>query len=204
MRSWKSLLFLSCSVIFLLLPALSSSEVKITLTNGRTIIADFCRESKGKLLCDMSGGTVEFDKQEIESIKEVTIQRRPGPAVDIQPEASNGEPEKKEDVEKKAADVKTPVEVGNERVVRGLNPEQAKQLDMINEKKTAMKAERERLIKEREQLHEDVKSAGVVRNQEQFDALKKRISDLEARINGFNEEVKRISEEESRLIEGSK
>ena len=202
MRVWKNLLILSGSTLFLLLPALSSSEMKITLKNGRTIIADYCRETKGKLFCEMSGGTFEFSKQEIESIKEVTIQRRP--AVEVQPETSNGEPEKKEEVEKKASNVQTPVKVGEERVVRGLNPEQTKQLDMINEKKTAMKAERERLIKEREQLHEDVKNAGVVRNQEQFDALKKRISDLEAKVKDFNEEINKLNAEEERLLGNNK
>jgi len=65
-------------------------------------------------------------------------------------------------------------------------------------------ASRNRLIKEREQLHEDVKNAGVVRTQEQIDAIVKRITDLEARINGFNDEVKRLNDEESKLIEESR
>lgn len=195
MRVWKNLLILSGSTLFLLLPALSSSEMKITLKNGRSIIADDCRQINGAFLCDIAGGTVEFDKQEIESMKEVKIERRV--VIDTQPAASNGtEAEKKEDAEKEISNVQTPAKVGEERVVRGLSPEQTKQLDRINEKKTAMKAERERLIKEREQLHEDVKNAGVVRNQEQFNALKRRIAELEKKIISFNEEVNKLNAEE--------
>jgi len=50
-----------------------------------------------------------------------------------------------------------------------------------------LQPDRERLIKEREQ----------------FDAIKKRIADLEAKINGFNDEVKKLNEEEKAIIDSS-
>ena len=92
----------------------------------------------------------------------------------------------------------------DERVGRGLSHEQALRLDQINEKKTAMRTERDRLIKERDQLHQDVKDAGVVRNQEQFDAIKNRISELEKKINSFNDEVNKLNNEEAGILESSK
>jgi hypothetical protein len=200
MRVLKNLLILSGSTLFLLLPALSSSEMKITLKNGRSIIADDCRQINGKYLCDIAGGTVELDRKEIESMKEVKIERRV--VIDRQPDASPEGETGKKGQGKDASPMQTPA--GEERGVRGLSPEQAKQLDQINEKKVAMRAERDRLIKERDQLHQDVKNAGVVRNQEQFDAIKNRISELEKKINGFNDEVNKLNAEEARIFESSK
>jgi len=200
MKIGKNLLVLSCCAAFLLLPALSSSEIKITLKNGRSIIADDCRQINGKYLCDMAGGTVEFDRQEIESMKEVKIEKRV--VIDRQPEAPTEGETGKKDQEKDASPIQTPA--GDERVGRGLSHEQALRLDQINEKKTAMRTERDRLIKERDQLHQDVKDAGVVRNQEQFDAIKNRISELEKKINSFNDEVNKLNNEEAGILESSK
>ncbi len=111
------------------------------------------------------------------------------------------ETDKKDEGGKTAAG--TPAQPEDGKLLKGLTPDQIKRLDEINERKAVMKPERERLIKEREQLHEDVKNAGVVRFQEQIDAIAKRITDLEARINGFNEEVKKLNEEEKAMIDSS-
>ena len=193
MKIGKNLLVLSCLSAVLLPPALSSSEMKITLKNGRSIIADDCRQINNTFLCDIAGGTVEFDRQEIESIKEVKMQRR---VTDTEPRIPTGtEPVKNADT------LQTPATDREEQLIRGLSPDQAEKLKQLNEKKSAMRAERDRLIKEREQLHQDVKDAGVVRTQEQFDALRNRIADLDKKINGFNEEVKKINEEEGGIRE---
>ena len=204
MRTKNNLILLACCMAVLLLPTPSSSEVKITLKNGRTIIADYCREAGGKLLCDMSGGTFEFSRQEIESMKEVKIERRS--VYTSEPDAAgNQEAEKKEEVGKQVSDIKEPVKTEEARLIKGLSPEQARKIDQLNEKKAAMKAERERLIRDREQLSEDVKNAGVVRNREQIDEFKKRIADLEKRIADFNEAAKNLNSEEERIINrGSK
>ena len=44
----------------------------------------------------------------------------------------------------------------------------------------------------------------MVKTQAQLDALKKRIADLENRINAFNDEVKNLNDEEQRIVEGLK
>jgi len=50
---------ISVIIIFSLLvvfPQAAMSEVKVTLKNGRDIIADSCTESKDKLVCVKMGG----------------------------------------------------------------------------------------------------------------------------------------------------
>jgi len=48
-----------------------------------------------------------------------------------------------------------------------------------------------------------VKNAGVIRAQEHIDAIVKRIADLEAKIIGFNDEVKKLNEEEKTIIDSA-
>jgi hypothetical protein len=157
-----ALALILAAIFLILMPALSPAEVRVTLKNGRSFFADDCRPVNGKYLCDMAGGTIEFDKKEIASMKEVNIPRRP--VLDTQPEASNeADPGKKVSDGEKASQEKTPAKDNGERGVSGLDSEQAKQLDQI-------------------------------------DAIKKRIADLERRINGFNEAVKKLNLEEERIL----
>ncbi len=85
-----------------------------------------------------------------------------------------------------------------------MKPEEEERLDQITQRKLVLQQEREKLIKERQQLHDDVKNTEVIRNQAQLDALKNSISDLETRINAFNEEVKKLNEEEQKILDSSK
>ena len=144
---------------------------------------------------------MEIDRNDIADIKDVKVQKKM--IREEAPEAEAQAEEKKQretpEAEKKAA----PAQNGEGKPVRGLTPVQIKRLDEINERKAVLKPERERLMRERDQLHEDVKNAGVVRTQEQIDAIAKRVTELEARINGFNDEVRRLNEEENALITGS-
>ncbi len=174
------------------------TEVRITLKNGRSITADFCRDAKSKLLCVVNGGRMEIDRREIASMREVKVQRIS--SMDSEPSDAVAEDGKPADKAAAGEKGQTPADG---RMVRGFTPEQVKRLDEITERKQLMQPERERLIKEREQLHEDVKNAGVIRSQEQFDGIKKRISDLEATIINFNDEIKKLNEEEKGIIDSS-
>ncbi len=89
-------------------------------------------------------------------------------------------------------------------VARKLTSEQEKRLDDFDQRKSEMSARRDLLMKERDQLHLDVKDAGVIRSQDQFDTFKKRIADLETRITGFNEEVRKLNEEQKAFLEEAK
>lgn len=173
--------------------------VMITLKSGRVIIADACREFGSQLRCDLPNGAVEVERQDIESIKEIKIMQRF--AVEAQPIASAAGADKKDESDKTAAHANVPGQSGNGRLTSSLTPEQVKRLDQIVERKTILQPEREPLIKEREQLHEDVKNMGMIRKQSQYDDLKKRISDLEIKISSFNDEVKRLNEEEAGLLD---
>ena len=200
----KQSMQISAVVIFTLLavfPLAALSEIKITLKNGRDIIADSCSDSKDRLVCEKMGGTFEIDQKDILNIKGITIER------------SEQVPEEKKEQEAAAAG-KAPVEPeadlkGAEKqpqgnVIKDLGPEDAKRLDQITQRKLVLQQEREKLIKERQQLHDDVKNMEVIRDQAQLDALKNRISDLETRINAFHEEVKKLNEEEQEILDSSK
>lgn len=189
------LILFTCLFVF---PRAAMSEVKISLKNGRDIIADSCRESGGKLICNKMGGTFEFDKEDILNLKEITIERsafsesQPEPA---EPEVSG---EKKE-AENKTPNVKDASKPAEGVLIKGLSPEATKRLDEIEKRKSELMPERDKLIQERQKLMDDIKDAGMIKKQEQYDDLKKRITDIEARVNGFNDEVKKLNEEGSRI-----
>ena len=173
--------------------------VMITLKNGKVLIADACREFGSQLRCDMPNGEVAIEQQDIESTKEIKIVKRfaaePQPTTGISPGT-----DKKDESGKTATNAKVPTQPGNGRLSGSLTPEQIKRLDQIAERKTILQPERERLMKERQQLHEDVSRMGAIRSQEQYDSLKKKISDLETTITNFNDEVKKLNEEEKTIL----
>ena len=177
------------------------SEVKVTLKNGRDIIAESCRDTKDKLICEKMGGTVEIDQKDILDIKGITIERSeqiPEEKKEQETAAGGKEPVKPE------ADLKRTEKQPQGNVIKDLGPEDVKRLDQITQRKLVLQPEREKLIKERQQLHDDVKTMEVIRTQAQLDALKNRISDLETRMNAFNEEVKKLNEEEQKILDSSK
>ena len=203
MRYWTTISVVLVLWSFFVLPVRSFSEVKISLRNGRDIIADSCRDTKDKLICEKMGGTFEIEQKDILDVKGITIERSPSQQV---PEENTGQ--------EAASGQKVPVQPeadlkGIEKqpggdLVKGLKPEEEERLGQINQKKRAYQTERQLLINERQQLHEDVKNTDMIKTQEQFDAIKKRISDLETRINTFNEDVRKLNDEERKILERSK
>ncbi len=184
-------------------PRAAMSEVKIYLKNGRDIIADSCRDSNGKLICEKIGGEFEIEQQDILDVKGITIERSATQQVPEEKTGQEAASGQKESV-KPEADLKAPEKKPDGDLVKGLKPEEAERLAQINQKKIEYQAERQRLIDERQQLHEDVKKTGMIRTQQQYDAIKNRVSELETRINTFNEDVRKLNEEEQKIVEGSK
>lgn len=180
------------------LPMLSSAEVKVTLKNGREIIADSCREAKGKLICEKIGGSFELEKMDVLDFRRTTIRY-----VEM-PENSAAEPDSATEGQKEAAKAVDGAKNGANPeegvLIRGANPDQEKRLDQIMQRKLELRSERGKLSGEREQLHQDVKEMGMIYKQEQFDGIKKRIADVEGKIGRFNEEVKGLNEEEEKII----
>jgi len=93
------------------------------------------------------------------------------------------------------ADAKTNVEVKT----GGLTPEQAERMAGIEKKRAEFEAEREKLVKEREQLREEVKAAGVIHSRDKSEDIQKKINSLDARINTFNDQVNKLNKEISSL-----
>jgi len=184
----------------LLLPSFAFSEVKVSLKNGREIIADRCKAVKDRLICEKMGGSFEFDQKDILDVKVITIQRDNAQENSAQEPASVTEGQ--EEAIKSAEESKNGAKSEEGVLIRGANPEQGKRLDQINQRKLELKGEREKLSKEREQLHQEVKETGMVYTQEKLDQITKRISDIEEKISRFNEEVKKLNAEESSIIEG--
>jgi len=194
---------ISVLIIFSLLvvfPQAAMSEVKVTLKNGRDIIADSCSDLKDRIVCVKMGGTFEVQKKDIKDFRSITIKNKEISESPVAEPVPVGEVQKEAD--KSAAGTKDPAKQGETVLTRGANPEQEKRLDQINQRKLELKAEREKLSKDREQLNQDVKAMGTIYKQEQFDEITRRISDVEDRVNRFNEEVKKLNEEEAGIIEG--
>lgn len=199
MKTCRSL-FLA-ALLCVVVPAYSSAEVKILLKNGRSLVAESCRKVNGKLLCEMQGGTMEVELRDIERTEEVKGRGKTTNEQRFEP----GDTTKEQTPERPAAEKEGgPAEAASGGPVEGLSSEQSKRLAEINKRKAELKLERENLIQDRDQLYTDVKSAGVVRTQEQFDGIKKRIADLETRITRLNEEVKKLNDEEALMFEGNK
>ncbi len=189
--------------LFLIVPLIivspSFSEIKILLKNGRSIIADGCTEVNGKFVCYRMGGTFYIEKNDVSETEGITAEKQ----YSNDEQTLISEPETKaerEETKKPAADAGDSAKTDAGVLIKGAAPEAEERLDRITERKIDLKTDRDNLIKESEQLHEDVKNTGVVRTQAQFDALKKKIADLQNRINAFNDEVKNLDDEEQKIL----
>jgi len=199
----KQSMQISALIIFILLavfPRAAMSEVKISLKNGRDIIADSCSESKDMLVCQKMGGTFEIEKKDILDFRNINITHEKMNENPVPETVPLGEGQKEAD--KSTAGTKDSATTGEGVLIRGANPEQEKRLDEITRRKLELKQERDKLIEDREQLQQDVKKMSTLYtySQEQADGINKRISDVEERINKFNEEVKKLNEEEEQII----
>jgi hypothetical protein len=174
------------SSIFIFSPGLSFSEVKISLRNGREIIADRCRDSNGKLICEKMGGQFEIEKKDVSNLKEITVRRQ----------ALSPEPEAGVSGEKQISDEKS----AGEAAVEGGKTGSQKRLDEINQRKRELITERESLTKEREKLNAEFRREGDVLSQAVFDSYQKRFNEIEAKINSFNEENRKLNEEEQSIL----
>ncbi len=187
-------------------PQAALSEVRIYLNNGRDIVADSCSDSNGKLVCEKMGGTFEIDKKDILDTKGITIDHTASPKDAEAPEDRKGQDAVKDGKEpvKSETETKGAKKQPEGVPIIGLKPEDEERLGQIDRKKLEMKNERQRLITEQEKLHEDIKVTGMVKTQAQLDAIKSRIKDLETRIIKFNEDAKKLNDEEKNIIEGNK
>jgi len=179
------------------MPAFSSADVKVTLTSGREIIADACEEEGGRLICTKMGGTFDIEKKDVTNIREIKsggYEPSPGEPASPQPaepeKKTNGAPgENRQDKEKPAA---------------GGESGAMKRLDDIAQKKKELYSEREKLVKEREQLEADLNKAPDWMPTKQYEELTKRNDQITEKIKLFNDEAVKLKEEENQIVEGLK
>lgn len=192
--------FLAAIIISVLVgvPVLAYPDVIVKMRNGREIIADSCEEEGTRLVCTKMGGTFDIEKKDVVSVKGIkATHRESAPA---EKAASPAEPEKK--MENAPAD-KGPDEVMQSPYPGGQSAAM-KRLEDISQRKKELLSEREKIVKEREQLGEDLNKAPDWMPTNQFDELNKRNAQLGEKIKLFNEEVGRLNDEERRIAEGLK
>lgn len=179
------------------MPSLSYSDVKVTLTNGREIIADTCEEEGGQLVCTKMGGAFNIEKKDVGSIKEIKgggdepFSKEPASPVSTEPE-------------KKTDDTPGVSRADKGKPAAGGQAEAMKRLEEVTQKKRELSSEREKLVKEGEQLQEDLKKAPDWMPTKQYDELNARNEQLKEKIKLFNEETGRLNEEEKQIVEGLK
>lgn len=179
------------------MPALSSADVKVTLTNGREIVADACEEEVGRFICTKMGGTFDIEKKDVANIREIRSGGyEPPPGEPASPPPT--EPGKKADDapgENRAEKEKSPAE-GQSGAM--------KRLEDIAQRKRELSSERDKLVKERGQLEEDLKKAPDWMPTNKYEELTKRNDQLAEKIKLFNEEAVKLKEEEKQIVEGLK
>ncbi len=176
----------------MLLHSTSAAEVKVILKNGRVIVADSCRNVKDNLICEKLGGTFEFALKDMLDVKEMTLQR--------------------DNVRINSADESGYLAKPQEGVFKGADSEREKRLEQITQRKTELKAEREALLREREDLQQEVnesndrmakRSLNTVQQRSGIalqQSLRQRSADLYSRIEKFGSELKSLNEEEAGLL----
>ena len=197
MRLW--LLFTVCLVNCIVLRSPSSAEVKVILKNDRVIVADSCRNANDNLICEKLGGTFEFAREDILDVKKMTLQLD-NVRVNSAQESDLGTEQQKETLKSanKSGSAAKPKEGG----FKGADSERERRLEQITQRKTELKAEREALLREREDLQKEMtnNSYSLRHNRVNFNALRQKSADLESRIEKFGSELKALNEEEPGLL----
>ncbi len=186
---------LSAAWAFLLLVATSPSYsgMAIELSNGATITADGCRDAGSSLLCSKMGGEFEIEKKDIVRIMKTEGDGAEGDGGGTA-EGVTGDSEK------------TGAGGGGEAAGKtsgDATSASAKRLEEIRQRKIELQKERDKLAEERQRLQKDVDKAADWMPSDQFDELSRRNSELDTRIKAFNEEVRKLNEEERAIVGAS-
>jgi hypothetical protein len=181
-------------IVLVTYPSPSHSAVQIIFRNGRSMTADSCQEADGRFICYKMGGTFELEKEDIATIRVIQNGDR---GADVQA----AEPEDK----KQPADTPPSSKTEEDKKVEGggkssqTGEDSKADLNRITQRKSELITEREKLLKDRQQLQDDLKSKPEWMPVKDFDDLKKRNSELDERIKTFNEEVDRLNAEEQKI-----
>jgi len=180
--------------ILLLVPSLAMAQVKIMMKNGMDIFAEECREETDRLVCYKMGGSFEIEKKDIRSVKKVSS----GGEVmqDIRRE-DTASPEKSGQV-KEGATGKEAATAKNGGSATGKTTSGDKAAEADAQKARQLQAEREKLVKEKQQLQEDIKKAPDWMSSKQYEELNKRNVELEDKIKRYNEDAGKLTEQDKK------
>lgn len=187
----------SMLTVVICMSSLSYADVKVTLTNGREIVADTCEEEGSRLVCTKMGGTFDVEKKDVASIRVIKGGGTEPPSGE-QASPPPAEPEKK------SGDAPGENSPDKEKSPAGGQSGAMRRLEDIAKKKGELFSERDKLVKEREQLEEDLKKAPDWMPTKQYEELTKRNDQLREKIKLFNEEAAKLKEEETQIVEGLK
>ena len=184
---------------FVLLPSLTFAGVKIELKNGRTITADSCEDAGGVFTCSKMGGTFDIEKKDIVKISEISGGSEDYDAVPEGPDTlQQTDQEKKDGAKKDDGDQMREVPGG------GGAPNADSRAADRRRRRAELSAEYGTLMKEREQLQEDLKKAPDWLPVNRYQDLQKRNAELNVKIRKYTEEVDRLNREEKNIVDESK
>ncbi|MDA8239757.1 MAG: hypothetical protein M0Z67_05200 [Nitrospiraceae bacterium] len=181
---------------FVLLPSLTFAGVKIELKNGRTITADSCEDAGGVFMCSRMGGTFDIEKKDIVKISEIT-----GGSEDYDAVPDGTDTLQQADQEKKDGGKKDDGDQMKEVPAGGGAPNADSRAADRRRRRAELSAEYEALMKEREQLQEDLKKAPDWLPVNRYQDLQRRNAELNVKIRKYTEEVDRLNREEKNIDE---
>ncbi len=179
-----SIIFILC-LIFVLLASPVFSEFRVILKNGSEFIVDDYKELDGKIKFTKMGGEIEIDKANIEDIIEIKAK-----AGGYAPDA-----EKQEE-----ATTDKPITDEKEKISPAQREAAENRLKDIAKRKDELKAVAEKLNEEKKRIEDEFSKKGRVISIREERELKQRTSEIEEKINKFNEELTRLDLEQERLL----
>ena len=172
------------------LPAPSFGDVKVDMKNGSSIVADECREEGSNLVCYKMGGSFEIDKKDVQKTENIPAGRS---GYSETGETDTAGSEKAQQTHQDGT--KTDGAVKGEGTVSKADGKDAlKTVDPRAEELLSLQAERERLVKEKKQLEDDMKNAPGHMADYQFNELNRRNAAMDAQIKQFNEKARQLTE----------
>ncbi len=172
------------------IPASCFGDVKIDMKNGSSIVADECREEGSTLVCYKMGGSFEIDKRDVQETKSIPPGRS-GYSETGETDAAGSE--KADRTHQDGAKTDGAVK-GEGTVSRADGKDALKTDDPRAEELLSLQAERERLVKEKKQLEDDIKNAPGHMADYQFNELNRRNAEMDAKIKQFNEKARQLME----------
>jgi hypothetical protein len=173
-------------------PAGSLADVRIQLRNESAIIADECQDQIDRYVCFKMGGTFEIEKKDIVSIKNITVRSQGVPVTELQNKTSGSQPAQlKQNGSGEEAAKKGGAGQTQDKIAAPPDP--------FAEKALELQTEREKLVKEKQQIQEEIKNAPIGITAFQINDLNRRNAELDEKIRKFNEEARRLMEEDKKL-----